>query len=98
MSHSVQSIERGMEILLVSATIVNYVAGGEQLTALEISAGPIRSVLFGTVPAAQNSLGVPLFPLLVGGKITLFRFVSGSPVEIPPTVALNAVVTALVLV
>lgn len=80
----------------VTLTIVNYTAGGEAVSAADANAQAVDGVLFGTVPAGKNSLGVALFPLLNGGKIQLFQFVGGSPVEIPTTAALNAVVPALV--
>lgn len=82
---------------LVRVTIVNYVVGGETVTPSEIdNASTIDGVILGNVPPGQNSLGVPLFPILNAGKIMLFRFVSGVPTEIAATTALNAVVTALV--
>ena len=78
-------------------TIVNYVAGGEVVPPSELpQTNAVDALIMGTVPPSQNSLGVALFPLLSGGKIMLFRFVSGAPVEISSTTALNAVIPCLV--
>jgi hypothetical protein len=86
---------------MVSLTIINYATGGEAVAATELF-GPvsptIQSVIFAQIPAGQNSLGVVLFPVLVGNKVVLFQFSGGSPVEIPPTNNLNASVTALIWV
>lgn len=96
MSHTLS--QNAPDILaFVKLTIVNYVAGGEAVNPSEVSmSGVIDGVIFGTVPAGQNSLAVPLFPLLNAGKVMLFRFVSGAPVEIPPTTALNAIIPCIV--
>jgi hypothetical protein len=56
----------------------------------------LDGLIFGTVPPNQNSLAVPLVPILSSGKIMLYRFVSGVPTEIPTTNALNAVISALI--
>lgn len=90
MSHSLSF--KGPAIpIFGSLTIIDYTAGGEAVAASELpSTNTIDGVILGTVPAGQNSLASTLFPILSGGKILLFRFVSGSPVEIPTTVALNA--------
>ena len=92
MSHSVQNAgSTNMKYALV--TIINYTQGGEQFTVADFpSVLVIVSALPGQVAASANSLGVPLFPVLDGGKVKLYEFVSGSPTEIPTTTALNAVI------
>ena len=81
----------GTVIGFAIATIGDYANGGEQVSVagLNFPANFLGAAL-GTVPPTKNSLGVPLFPVLDGSKIKLFRFVSGSPVEIPTTAGLNA--------
>ena len=79
-----------------SLTIIDYTSGGEAVTLNELGAAGIDGAIFGQVPPAQNSLGVPLFPILNAGKVVLIRFVGGVPTEIPTTVGLNALVFALV--
>ena len=96
MTHSISTDTPGLMPILV--TIINYVTGGEAFTAAEFNVPSISSVMLGNVSPAQNSLGVPLFPILVGGKVKLFQFVSGAPVEIPTTTALNAVIDAILFV
>lgn len=80
----------------VTLTVTNYTVGGEAVSAADANCAAVDGVFFGTIPPSKNSLGVALFPLLNAGKIQLFQFVSGSPVEIPTTNALNAVVPCLV--
>lgn len=84
--------------MAVLLTIQNYATGGEPVSASEVSAQSVRGVVMGTVPPTANSLAVPLLPILDGGKIKLFQFSGGSFVEIPPTTALNAQVSAVILV
>ncbi len=99
MSHTLvlDSKLNAFPLRLVKVTIVDYAVGGETITPSEIdNSATIDGVILGSVPPTQNSLGVPLFPILSGGKVMLFRFVSGVPTEITATTALNAVVTALV--
>lgn len=100
MSHTLASnpILNTFPLLPVKLTIIDYATGGEVVTPDELGVTTISGVIFGTVPAGQNSLGGPLFPLLNAGKVMLFRFTSGSPVEIAATVGLNASITALVFV
>lgn len=98
MSHTINN-SNPQHTAYVRVTIVNYAAGGEAVPTSEVLPGDlstIDSVMFGTVPPGQNSLNTPLFPVLIAGKIALFQFVGGSPVEIPPTTNLNAVVPCLV--
>ncbi len=72
-------------------TIGDYANGGEQVSVAGLNFPPnFLGASLGIVPASKNSLGVPLFPVLNGAKVQLFRFVSGSPVEIPTTAGLNA--------
>jgi hypothetical protein len=72
-------------------TIGDYTNGGEQVSVASLNFPPnFLGADLGTVPSTKNSLGVPLFPVLEGAKVKLFRFVSGSPVEIPTTAGLNA--------
>lgn len=96
MSHSIQNLVTG-RLAPGKLTIVDYVAGGEVVASSEIpNTVTIDLVFLGTVPATQNSLAVPLFPLLNAGKIMLFRFTAGAPAEVSATVGLNAVVPFLV--
>lgn len=95
MSHVNTRFSQTQQIHMLQSTIVNYAQGGEAYTVSELNITTLLGVLLGQVSPVQNSLGVPLFPVLVGGAIKLFQFVSGSPVEIPTTSALNAVITAL---
>lgn len=95
MSHTL-NIENGCQI--VSMTIQNYTSGGEQVTLAELGNRlAIDGVILSNIPASANSLGVPLFPILDGGKVKLFRFVSGSPAEIPTTANLNASLVAIIV-
>lgn len=107
MSHTL-SVSKGTVETVVTLTIQNYTAGGEAVTlaellALAITTDPaqtaygLQAVFFATVPAGQNSLGVPLFPMLSGGNVLLFQFSAGTFVQIPTTSALNAVVNAIVV-
>lgn len=98
MSHTINKQAGFVEIFPLQLTIANYAVGGEAVTAAELGCLGVNGVILGQVPPGQNSLAVPLFPILSGGKIMLFRFVSGAPVEIAATTALNAVVTAIVFV
>lgn len=98
MSHSIAN-NNPSHIAYVRVTIINYTTGGETVLSSEVLPGDlstIDSVIFGTVPPGQNSLGVPLFPVLLGGKVALFQFTAGVPGEIPTTANLNAVVPCLV--
>lgn len=96
MSHTINS--GGSNVQAITATIVNYVVGGEQFTIAEFGIRNILGVILGTVPASANSLAVPLFPVLDAGKVKLFRFVAGVPTEIPATNNLNAILTAIILI
>jgi hypothetical protein len=95
MSHT-NSVQQSQQIRMIQTTIVNYTQGGEAYTAAEFAVNGVVGVLLGQVPASANSLGVPLFPILDGGKVKLFQFSGGSPAEIPTTNTLNAVITALI--
>jgi hypothetical protein len=96
MSHTIAPYT-SQELRFVLLTIVNYATGGEAVAATEIpGVTGVDALVMGDVPANQNSLGVPLFPILVSGKIQLFRFTAGAPVEIAPTTGLNAVLPAIV--
>lgn len=91
MSHSVQSTSPNVQYAVV--TIINYAVGGEQFSIADFpSILSIVSALPGQVAASANSLGVPLFPVLNAGKVKLYQFTAGAPVEIPATSALNAVI------
>lgn len=98
MSHSNTQLGGNTAIFPARLTIIDYALGGETVLPSEIhpNATGVDAVWFATIPASQNSLGVPLFPLLNAGKVMLFRFTSGSPVEIAATTGLNATVSALV--
>ena len=96
MSHSILSTVNPGAFVFIQVQIVNYVVGGEAVTASEFHIGAVDAVLFATIPASQNSLAVPLFPILESGKIKLYRFVSGAPSEISATTNLNATMSALV--
>ena len=95
MSHT-NAVHQEQQVRLIQTTVNNYVSGGETYTAAEFNVDAVLGLLFGTVPASANSLSVPLFPVLDGGKIKLFQFVSGTPTEIATTSGLNAVITALI--
>jgi hypothetical protein len=97
MSHSL-TLLAGSQAFPGTLTIINYVVGGESVTLAELAGLALSGCIFGTVPPGSNSLGVPLFPLLSGGKILLFRFTAGAPVEIAATTALNAVIPFLAFV
>jgi|SRR5579859_4454889 len=95
MSHTVAPAN-GDTLRFALLTIVNYAVGGELVSAADVGVSGVDAVIMGSVPASKNSLGVPLFPILDTGKIRLFQFVSGAPVEIAATTALNAVIPCLV--
>ena len=96
MSHTLQIFGPAF-LLPCSLTIINYAVGGELVSPSEVaSPSGVNMVLLGTCPPTQNSLGVPLFPVLSAGKIMLFRFTSGSPVEIGATTSLNAVIPVMI--
>lgn len=96
MSHTVQQSSGGT-LYFVLITIVNYTNGGEPVAASDITGVfAVDGIIMGNVPASANTLGVPLFPILSGGKIVLFQFVSGAPVEIATKTGLNAVIPCLV--
>lgn len=94
MSHSITA-EGGTNVSFVIVTILNYVSGGEAFTAAEFNLTKINGFILGQVGPGSNSLGVPLFPVVDGGKVKLFQFVGGAPTEIPTTNNLNAAVPAL---
>lgn len=98
MSHVVTRQDGFPTIAPVQLTIQDYALGGEAVTAAELGCVGVAGVILATVPPGQNSLAVPLFPILSGGKIMLFRFTAGAPVEIAATVGLNAVITAILFV
>jgi len=94
MSHSIAHTATGSAPYQI--TIPNYTSGGETFAAADFQVGAIVGALLGNVPSNQNSLGVPLFPILFGATVKLFQFVSGAPVEIPTTPNLNATFLAIV--
>lgn len=97
MSHTI--LTKAPDFLqFVKLTIVDYIVGGELVTPSEIMFGAtsVDGVFFAMVPAANNSLGVPLFPVIINGKVVLERFIAGVPTEISATIGLNAVIPALV--
>lgn len=94
MSHTIQIAAIPAPAVL---TIVNYVSGGETVSPLEVGAGPnFQGVVFGVCPSDKNSLGVNLFPVVVGGKVQLFQLSGGTFVQIPTTNSLNAVIVGFV--
>lgn len=95
MSHTV-SPPNGNLFEFAMLTIVNYTAGGEPVSASDVGVNGVDGVFMSPVGTTNNSLGSILFPLLSAGKILLFRFVAGAPVEIPTTVALNALIPVIV--
>lgn len=85
-------------LLPVQLLIQDYTSGGELVSLADVpGANSVSGVVFGTVPSSQNSLGTPLIPVLDAGKIRLYQFTTGSPVEVITTIGLNATVTAIVL-
>jgi hypothetical protein len=101
MSHTLNSVNTNTPPTSVQLTINNYATGGEQVTSAELYSPltqTITAVYFATIPAGQNSLGIPLFPVLTNGKIFLGRVSGGVVSEIPATNNLNAVVNALVMI
>lgn len=102
MSHTFGTFERANGLEYSTLTIVNYVVGGEAINPAELlpSGTPpgVLGVIFGNVPPAKNSLGVLLFPVLDSGKVRLFQFVSGAPVEIATTNNLNAQIPAMIAI
>lgn len=97
MSHTLQALPNTGQVYQI--TIQNYTTGGEQVQSSEIATiASIAAVIFGQVAPSQNSLGVPLFPILNAGKIMLFQMSGGALSQIPTTSALNAVVNAYVVV
>lgn len=85
--------------LVYQFTIQNYATGGELVQSSEIATiATIQAIIFGQVSPAQNSLGVPLFPVLNAGKIMLFQFSGGVFSQVPATTALNAVINAYIVV
>lgn len=98
MSHTLTQLNEN-QVQYVKLVIQNYATGGEAVAISELGtdgALGVDGVMLATVPAGQNSLAVPLFPVLSAGKIVLFQFVGGTPTEIPPTTALNANVFGIV--
>jgi hypothetical protein len=90
MSHTLSQLSS--LTVFATVTIIDYPAGGEPVSVVGLNYNNFLGVCLGQVPPSQNSLNVPLFSVLDGGKIRLFRFVSGAPQEIPATSGLNAVV------
>lgn len=95
MSHTLTRLVLG-NLVPLTVVINNYALGGESVLPSEFNAAGVDGILLAEVPSGQSSLGVPLFPILSGGKVVLYQFVGGSPVEIPATTNLNASVFALV--
>jgi len=95
MSHTLRQLYGA--ITPVELVIIDYTNGGEVIPSDETIGIFIEGVIFATVPPNKNSLGVALFPVLINGSVRLFRFVSGSPVEIPTTPGLNATISALLV-
>jgi len=77
-------------------TIIDYVVGGETVTAAEIFCTSVQSVFFAM--CTINSLGLVLLPILVSGKIILVESNAGVLQQIPATVGLNAQVNFLATV
>jgi hypothetical protein len=100
MSHTI--VQSNSVLKAFTVTIPNYTVGGEAFTFADFgivtfatSLAQMNGGLFlGQVPPSQNSLGVVLFPVW-SGTLKLFQFVSGAPVEIPTTTALNATFSVL---
>jgi hypothetical protein len=96
MSHTVQETSLNF-FRFVTLTIVDYTNGGETVSVTDIPGlTSVDGVLFCIVPSTANTLAVMLFPILVGNKVKLFQFVSGSPVEIATKTGLNAACPCLV--
>lgn len=96
MSHTLNYVQPNA-LLIASLVITNYTQGGETVLPTELpNVAAIDAVFFATVAPGQNSLGVPLFPILSGGAIKLYEFSGGVPVEIPTTTSLNATINAIV--
>src|SRR5579872_4526339 len=89
MSHTEDPNE--IQTAAVSLTIVDYVTGGEAVNAEDFGIPSFTNGCFGIIPPSQNSLGVHLFPMVIGTTIKLFQLVSGVLTQIPTTPGLNAV-------
>jgi hypothetical protein len=101
MSHTI--VQNNSTLKALTVAIPNYTVGGETFTFADFGIATFATslaqmnggLLLGQVPPNQNSLGVVLFPVWTGTTLKLFQFVSGSPVEIPTTSALNATFSVL---
>jgi hypothetical protein len=95
MSHSIQQCwTNGTGTVVI---IIDYATGGEAVSLNEVWTNQISGVIMGTISPNDNSLGIALLPMIVNGKIMLFKFAGSTFVEIPATTALNAKVSAIVL-
>lgn len=92
MSHVLTQLPES-HVIPLTLLIVDYAVGGEAVALSEL--GPrgvfgVSGVMLAPCPPSQNALAAVLFPILDAGRVKLFRFVSGAPVEIPATAGLNA--------
>lgn len=99
MSHTIASLKHGTMVAAFQLTVVNYTAvTGETFTLPELMLGPNVSIIPVLNPSSRNSLGSLIFPVFAAGVLKLFRFVSGAPVEVPTTSALNAIFDVALIV
>src|SRR5690242_12619468 len=75
---------------IFTITISNYVSGGENFSLAEFGLNALP-VLPTINPSNRNSLGVLLFPLVVGGNLRLFQLTAGAFSELPTTNGINAI-------
>lgn len=100
MSHTLQLVSHDTgSLTVVKVTIIDYAVGGEPFALTEFHGGanPLDVIVFQIVAPAQNSLGKFLWPLLSAGKVLLVQQNASNVLgEIPATVGLNAVISAIV--
>ncbi len=95
MSHSLSKVNIGNNAVVI-CKIINYVAGGESFTLVELGLTALVDVLF-ILSQDQQALSMPITPRLVGSVVQL-----GTPTgnsawgEIPTTSNLNFVFVAVV--
>ena len=99
MSHTLSLSRSGT--VCGTLTVTSYTVGGEPVSLSEFttagSIAALQGLIMGTVPPGQNSLALPLMPVLSGSNILLFKATSSGFVEIPTTSGLNAVVCFLLV-
>jgi hypothetical protein len=99
MSHTITNEKAANIALTQTFTIINYVNGtGETFTLAEngLANGSVPVPVF--QPSLNNSLGVLIWPVVIGSALRLYQFSGGAFVEIPTTNNLNAVFQSALLV